>query len=75
MGNLKKLAQNARNSVGMGHLGRVAVLRDYMRYVTREQFIIDLADIDDLELLKTLQEAGVRKDLYNAYVERLKQVA
>lgn len=74
MASLEELCRMVRDSRGMIHIVRLGVLRDYLKTTTPYSFKTDIASINDVELLRALVEAGVRRELQRAFNARLREL-
>lgn len=74
MNRLQTLLKTASTSHGMLHSLNVKYVRTYIRQTSTESLIRDLERIDDLDLLRTLQEVGVPARIQAVYYEKIAEV-
>jgi len=70
---LKRYAEHVLKSRGMEHLPAIDNLRHYMRETPVEKLCEEMGLLHDIMLLRTLQEAGVPKNVWNCYLHALNE--
>ena len=71
MSALELYAKTIRGTKGTQHLAALEALRSYMRLTTVEEMIRHINTITDTDILRTIQEAGARGELYKALISRM----
>jgi len=71
MSALELYAKEIANRKGIEHMAALEALRAYMRLTTVEEMIRYIRMITDLDILRTIQEAGARGELYTALISRM----
>lgn len=74
MNRLKTFAKRVRETHGMNHQLMLQGLRTYMKETSTEQLERDIAELDDFNLLRALQEAGVPKRAFETYLKAVSEV-
>jgi hypothetical protein len=71
MSALELYAKTIRGTKGIMHMDALNSLRAYMKLTSTEELIRYVNTITDTEILRTIQEAGARKELYKALISRM----
>jgi hypothetical protein len=71
MSALELYAKQAITTKGILHLQAIKSLRSYMKLTSTEEMIRYINMITDIDLLRAIQEAGARGDLYSALISRM----
>jgi len=71
MSALETLAKQAQALRGFEHMQAIKALRSYMNLTPEEEIIRHINMITDIDILRTLQEAGMRRDTWKAIVSRM----
>ena len=72
---LENLARKVADSFGLAHQTNLGVLRHYIKTTSNTQLAIEIADIKEASLLRTLWEAGLDAELQDIVLERLKKIS
>ena len=68
---LEAYARRVLESKGLQHQVALSILRDYMRSQPVEKLIAEIDAIYDLDVLRALWEAGLRRPLYDHVIRRI----
>jgi len=71
MSALELYAREVLNTRGIEHTHALQSLRHYINLTDTESLIRYLNTITDLDILRAIQEAGARGDLYSALISRM----
>ena len=71
MSALELYAREVINTRGIEHTHALQSLRHYINLTDTESLIRYLNTITDLDILRAIQEAGARGDLYSALISRM----
>ena len=74
MNRLQTLLKTAATSHGMLHNLNVSYVRTYIKQTSTESLIHDLERIDDIDLLRTLQEVGVPARIQEVFYAKIAEV-
>lgn len=74
MNRLKTFAKRVRETHGMNHQLMLQGLRQYVKETGTEQLEREIYDLDDFNLLRALQEAGVPKRAFETYLKAVREV-
>jgi len=74
MSALETYAKQAQIVKGTYHLAAIQSLRSYIKLTPTEDLIKYINMITDVDLLRTLEEAGMRADAYKALISRMNQL-
>lgn len=74
MNRLKRFCVRVRDTHGMNHQLMLHALRNYIKETKTEQLEGEIAKLDDFNLLRAMQEAGVPKRVFNTYIAALTRV-
>lgn len=75
MSALETYAKQAQIVKGTYHLAAIQSLRSYIKLTPEEELIKYINMITDLDLLRILQEAGIRGDANRALISRMNLLA
>ena len=71
MSALELYAKAVRGTKGTQHLHSLTSLRSYMALTSTDELIRYVNMITDPDILRTIQEAGARGELYKALISRM----
>ena len=67
---LERYAKQAYETKGLLHTRNIAILRNYIATTPEEDIRNEISKITDIELLRTLWEAGLNKRLQETALQR-----
>ena len=74
MNRLRTFARRVRETHGMNHQLALQGLRQYIKETGTEQLEREINELDDYNLLRALQEAGMPKRVFETYLRRIREV-
>ena len=74
MTRLERYTRRVLRSRGIEHQVELENLRRYLRETDDDALCAEIELLDEPNLLRILQEAGVRKGIWDCYHEKLKEV-
>lgn len=74
MNRLRTFTVRVRDTHGMNHQLILQGLRDYIKETSTEQLEREIAELEDFNLLRALQEAGVPKRAFKTYLKVVREV-
>lgn len=74
MNRLRTFAKRVQETHGMNHQLMLQGLRQYIKETNTEQLEREIVELEDFNLLRALQEAGVPKRAFETYLKAVREV-
>jgi len=74
MNRLRTFSKRVLGTHGMNHQLALQGLRQYIKEIGTEQLEREITELDDFDLLRALQEAGVPKRAFGTYLKAVREV-
>lgn len=74
MNRLRTFAKRVLETHGMNHQLVLQGLREYIKETSTEQLEREIVELEDFNLLRALQEAGVPKRVFPTYLKAVREV-
>ncbi len=74
MNRLRTFTTRVRDTHGMNHQLMLQGLRQYIKETGTEQLEREINELDDFNLLRAMQEAGVPKRIFETYLKAVREV-
>jgi len=71
---LKEILETIRSKVGVLRIPEYEYLRNILRIIKIEEFVQEVKEIDDIELLRLLWGAGLDRDQQHVVLKRIEEL-